>query len=85
MSRGRVLVVDDEGSQRDILRTILSAEGYANRTSSSSTDTGPAGSVFASGLSVMSGTRSSTSNTRSKLTRALMTSTRALASAVSGE
>jgi DNA-binding NtrC family response regulator len=32
MPRGRVLVVDDEGSQRDILRTILSAEGYAVET-----------------------------------------------------
>ena len=38
----------------------------------------------ASGLSAISGSRSSTSKTRSKLTSALITSTRALASAVSG-
>ena len=38
----------------------------------------------ASGFSAISGFRSSTSKTRSKLTSALITSTRALASAVSG-
>ncbi len=32
MPRGRILVVDDEGSQREILRTILSAEGYLVET-----------------------------------------------------
>jgi DNA-binding NtrC family response regulator len=32
MPRGRILVVDDEGSQREILRTILSAEGYSVET-----------------------------------------------------
>ncbi len=62
----------------------LSAEGYAKVTSSNSTDTGPAGRSTASGFSAISGLRSSTSKTRSKLTTALMTSTRALASAVSG-
>jgi hypothetical protein len=40
--------------------------------------------LTASGFSVMSGSRSSTSNTRSKLTSAVMASTRALASPVSG-
>ena len=28
MSKGQILVVDDEGAQREILRTILTAEGY---------------------------------------------------------
>ena len=28
MSKGQILVVDDEMAQREILRTILSAEGY---------------------------------------------------------
>ncbi len=28
MSKGKILVVDDEGAQREILRTILTAEGY---------------------------------------------------------
>jgi DNA-binding NtrC family response regulator len=32
MREGRILVVDDETSQREILRTILSAEGYAVET-----------------------------------------------------
>ena len=30
--RGRVLIVDDERSQRDILQRILEAEGYEIRT-----------------------------------------------------
>ncbi len=34
MQGGRILVVDDEGPQREILRTILSAEGYAVETAS---------------------------------------------------
>ena len=32
--KGTILVVDDEGSQRDILRAILGAEGYAVATAS---------------------------------------------------
>ena len=32
MPGGRILVVDDEGSQREILRTILSTEGYSVET-----------------------------------------------------
>ena len=32
MPGGRILVVDDEGSQREILRTILFAEGYSVET-----------------------------------------------------
>jgi two-component system response regulator PilR (NtrC family) len=32
MPRGRILVVDDEGPQGEILRTILSAEGYSVET-----------------------------------------------------
>ena len=44
----------------------------------------PAARSTASGRSVISGSRSSTSNTRSKLTSAVIASTRALASAVSG-
>ncbi|MDE2484854.1 MAG: sigma-54-dependent Fis family transcriptional regulator [candidate division NC10 bacterium] len=34
MRVGRILVVDDEGPQREILRTILSAEGYSVETAS---------------------------------------------------
>lgn len=34
MHKGRILVVDDEGSQREILRAILSAEGYSVETAS---------------------------------------------------
>jgi hypothetical protein len=51
---------------------------------SNSTATGPSGNARASGLSTISGFRSRISNTRSKLTSALMISTRALASEVSG-
>ncbi len=32
MNGGRILVVDDEGSQRQIIRTILSAQGYSVET-----------------------------------------------------
>ncbi len=33
VARGRILVVDDEAPQRDILRTILESEGFAVETS----------------------------------------------------
>ena len=62
----------------------LSADGYAKRTASNSTDTGPAGSDPHLVAPAISGARSSTSKTRSKLTSADIASTRALASAVSG-
>jgi two-component system response regulator PilR (NtrC family) len=32
MSKGQILVVDDEGAQREVLRTILSSEGYRVET-----------------------------------------------------
>jgi DNA-binding NtrC family response regulator len=32
MSKGHILVVDDEGAQREVLRTILSSEGYRVET-----------------------------------------------------
>ncbi len=32
MSRGQILVVDDEGAQREVLRTILTSEGYRVET-----------------------------------------------------
>jgi DNA-binding NtrC family response regulator len=35
VSKGRILVVDDEGGQRDILRAILTAEGYGVQTAGS--------------------------------------------------
>ncbi|HYL79529.1 MAG TPA: response regulator, partial [Candidatus Acidoferrum sp.] len=35
MSKGQVLVVDDEASQREILRTILSSEDYRVETAGS--------------------------------------------------
>ena len=35
MSKGSILVVDDEGTQRDVLRTILTAEGYRVETAAS--------------------------------------------------
>jgi len=38
MSTGRILVVDDEGAQREILRTILSAEGYGVETAGSAAE-----------------------------------------------
>jgi len=38
MSKGQILVVDDEGTQRDILRTILSAEGYRVETAASAAE-----------------------------------------------
>jgi two-component system response regulator PilR (NtrC family) len=38
MSKGQVLVVDDEGAQREILRTILTAEGYQVQTAGSAAE-----------------------------------------------
>jgi DNA-binding NtrC family response regulator len=38
MSKGQILIVDDEGGQRDILRTILAAEGYRVETAGSAAD-----------------------------------------------
>ncbi|PWB42860.1 MAG: DNA-binding response regulator [Candidatus Methylomirabilota bacterium] len=38
MGDGRILVVDDEGPQREILRTILSTEGYAVETAPGGTE-----------------------------------------------
>lgn len=38
MRGGRILVVDDEGPQREILRTILSAEGYSVETAPGGTE-----------------------------------------------
>ncbi len=38
MSKGQILVVDDEGAQREILRTILTAEGYQVETAASATE-----------------------------------------------
>jgi DNA-binding NtrC family response regulator len=38
MSKGQILVVDDEEAQREILRTILSSEGYRVETAASSTE-----------------------------------------------
>jgi len=38
MSKGQVLVVDDEATQRDILRTILTAEGYRVETAASAAE-----------------------------------------------
>ncbi len=38
MREGRILVVDDEGPQREILRTILSAEGYSVETAPGGTE-----------------------------------------------
>jgi two-component system response regulator PilR (NtrC family) len=38
MSKGQILVVDDEGAQRDILRTILGAEGYRVETAGSAAE-----------------------------------------------
>jgi len=35
MSKGQILVVDDEGAQREILRTILTSEGYRVETADS--------------------------------------------------
>ncbi|HSD52396.1 MAG TPA: sigma-54 dependent transcriptional regulator [Candidatus Methylomirabilis sp.] len=35
MSKGQILVVDDEGAQREILRTILTSEGYRVETAAS--------------------------------------------------
>jgi two-component system response regulator PilR (NtrC family) len=38
MSKGQILVVDDEGAQREILRTILTAEGYRVETAGSAAE-----------------------------------------------
>jgi two-component system response regulator PilR (NtrC family) len=38
MNKGQILVVDDEGAQREILRTILSAEGYRVETAGSAVE-----------------------------------------------
>ncbi len=38
MSKGQVLVVDDEGAQREILRTILTSEGYRVETAGSAAE-----------------------------------------------
>ncbi len=38
MSKGQILVVDDEGAQREILRTILTADGYQVETAASATE-----------------------------------------------
>ena len=38
MSKGQILVVDDEGAQREILRTILTAEGYGVEMAGSATE-----------------------------------------------
>jgi DNA-binding NtrC family response regulator len=38
MTKGRILVVDDEGAQREILRTILTAEGYGVETAASAAE-----------------------------------------------
>jgi DNA-binding NtrC family response regulator len=38
MSKGQILVVDDEGAQREILRTILSSEGYRVETAASAVE-----------------------------------------------
>lgn len=65
-------------------RETLSADGYPKETRSNSTATGPSGTRRASGFWEISGFRSRISKTRSKLTMALITSTRAPASAVSG-
>jgi DNA-binding NtrC family response regulator len=35
MSKGQILVVDDEGAQREVLRTILTSEGYGVETAAS--------------------------------------------------
>jgi DNA-binding NtrC family response regulator len=38
MSKGQILVVDDEGTQREILRTILTAEGYGVETAATAAE-----------------------------------------------
>jgi len=38
MSKGQILVVDDEGAQREILRTILTSEGYRVETAASAAE-----------------------------------------------
>jgi len=38
MSKGQILVVDDEGAQREILRTILTSEGYKVETAASAAE-----------------------------------------------
>ncbi|MBI4572151.1 MAG: sigma-54-dependent Fis family transcriptional regulator [candidate division NC10 bacterium] len=38
MSKGQILVVDDEGAQREILRTILTSEGYRVETAGTAAD-----------------------------------------------
>jgi two-component system, NtrC family, response regulator PilR len=38
MSKGQILVVDDEGAQREILRTILTSEGYQVETAANAAE-----------------------------------------------